>query len=126
MKTTNSKLLQKTLTFAATISALGASVGVPPNALGRQLIENTSIGNNNRAGAVQAKIEAGSTRMKEKSTKQLKHDQGIGASQMKFKQLKKDKGVGANQLKIDRNANTEKGPTQNNQLPAGQLPGIQR
>jgi len=126
MKPSNSKSMKKTLTFAATLAALGASVGVPPNAFGRQLIENTSIGNNNRAGTVQAKIETGSTRMKEKNSKQLKHEQGFGASQVKIKQLRKENGVGANQFKIDRKANTEKGPTQNNQLPAVQMPGMQR
>lgn len=117
MNESNSKSLQKTLTLAATLTALGASIGVPSNALGFTMIENPSTEKNTNAGAVQAKMETGATQMKEKNFKQ---GASVGASQLKIRQLRQNQGVGANQLKFDGKGNAPTGAIQNNQLPAVQ------
>ena len=122
MKKSNGNSFQKTLAFAATLAALGSSLGVPSLALGMQLIEtpptekgagtadpNGGVIQNNR----KKRTDTGATQMKEKNLRQRNQDKGIGANQIKLDRLKGTKQGNA-------------GESAGNQLPAGQLPAVQK
>ena len=90
MKKSNSKSLQKTLTFAATMAALGASLGVPSLALG----EVQGTGKDAQASGQSTGI------VQEKQNQR----RAVGANQIKWEanQMKMDKtqqpGVGNNNV----------------------------
>lgn len=133
MKKSNSTSFQKTLTFAATVATLGASLGVPSLALGMQLIETPATekgaqASGPSAGVVQQKwkkrTDAGATQMKERNIKQGKLNNGIGANQLKL-----DGRTGTSQGKLNKAKSLGPANTNNlsgEQLPAVQLPAVQK
>ena len=93
MKKSDSQSFPKTLALAATVAALGASVGVPSQALGFTMIETPAARSGEQssgpnAAVIQYKLKkgqkAGANQMKERIG-------GVGASQLKIKKA----GVGA-------------------------------
>lgn len=128
MKKSNSKSFQKTLTFAATVAALGASLGVPSLALGLQLSEAPATEKGAQASGPSAGVDqqkwkkgpdAGATQMKERNVKQRKQDNGIGANQLKL-----DGRTGTSQGKFNKAKSL--GPAITNNLSGEQLPAEQK
>lgn len=126
MKKSNRQSFQKTLAFAATVAALGASLGVPSSALGITLIEAPATGKGAQAsgpnaGVVQQKADrkgqkAGANQKKESIG-------GAGANQMKFKKAKANAlgGAGSNNM-----LNPQPLPPKQQNLSGQQLPAVQK
>jgi hypothetical protein len=112
-KKPNCQSFQKTLAFAATVTALGASLGVPSLALGIQPIEAPAT----EQGAQASGPNAGVVQEKWKKSRKA------GANQMK----ERTGGAGANQKKLDKTkAKALGGAGSNNMLNPQPLPPKQQ
>ena len=115
MKTSNSKSFQKALTFAATVAALGASLGVPlEQALAASPTGGTDQMSAPNFGAVQGKLE----KRRETGARQMKWK----ANQYKENKTKTPAAPGSSNMLNPQPLP----PKQGSGLAGGQLPAVQK
>lgn len=115
MKKSNSKSFQKTLTFAVTVAALGASLGVPvEQALAAPPTGDPAQMSAPNSGAVQGKLE----KRREMGARQMKWE----ANQYKENKAKTPAAPGSSNMLNPQPLP----PKQGSGLAGGQLPAVQK